>query len=315
MFCPNCGTKLEENAAYCTTCGAAARSDNSDQPAQSSFPDPTVLPTPEQGRIDPKQLTPSPQQEQDIDIDSVVSSISEPEPDTPTEDAADENMAWFTDHQSSDLPTPVAPPQPNPQARQADTVQPSAPWQTPSPTPPPASPSYFAQAPAVDRTPRKSNVFMGLIGAVVFSLIGCVIWVIIGSFGLVSYLGALAMSFLTITGYKLLGRKFDGFGILICLIVVALAVLASNIFTIVLSIAADEELMEFMSALGYNGFKDLFLNFFDMMKRIDLILEAYAPGEGTMAQEFIFGLVISYIFAGIAFIAVAVPQYKASKNS
>ena len=304
MFCPNCGTQLEENTAYCPSCGAAAGSDNADQPAQSSFPDPTVLPTPEQGRIDPKQLAPSPQQDQDIDVNSMVSNISRPEPEpyTSANGYTDEDMAWFTDHQPSSPPLPIVPPKP-----------PAAPSQSAAPMP--VNPSVFAQVPVpVDLTPRKSNILLGLIGALVFSLIGCAIWVVIGSFGYISYLGALAMSFLTITGYKLLGRKFDLRGIFVCLIIVALAVLASNVFINALSIATDEELMEIMGYLGYNSFSDIFLHFFDMVKDVDLILETFAPGEGTMMQELISDLAFSYLFAGIAFIVVAIPQYKASKN-
>lgn len=299
MFCPNCGTQLEENTAYCPSCGAAAGSYNAAQPEQASFPAPTVLPTPEQGRIDPKQLPPSPQQDQNIDLNSVVSNISkrEPEPYTSANGYTDEDMAWFTDHQLSSPPLPIVPPKP------------------PTAAPASANPSVFAQIPVpVDLTPRKSNVLLGLIGALVFSLIGCVIWVVIGSFGYISYLGALAMSFLTVTGYKLLGRKFDLRGIFVCLIIVALAVLVSNIFINALAIATDEELMEIMGYLGYNSFSDVFLHFFDMVKDVDLILETFAPGEGTMMEQLVRDLAFSYLFAGIAFIVVAIPQYKASKN-
>ena len=301
MFCPNCGTQLEENTAYCPSCGAAAGTGNAEQPKQSGFPDPTtVQPTPEQGRIDPTQLPPSPQQEENIDINSVVSNISKPEPEpyTSANGYTDEDMAWFTDHQPSSPPLPIVPPKP-----------PAA------PAPTPANPGVFAQIPVpVDLTPRKSNVLMGLLGAVVFSLIGCAIWVVIGSFGYISYIGGLALSFHTITGYKLLGRKFDGRGILVCLIVVVLAVFVSNVFINALAIATDEELMEIMGYLGYNSFSDIFLHFFDLVKDVDMILETFAPGEGTMMQQLISDLAFSYLFAGIAFVVVAVPQYKASKN-
>lgn len=299
MFCPNCGTKLEENTAYCPSCGAAAATEDAAQPEQVSFPDPTVLPTPEQGRIDPNQLPPSPQQDQNVDINSMVSNISRPEPEpfTSAQGYTDEDMAWFTDHQPSSPPLPIVPPKP------------------PSQQPTAANPGVFAQIPVpVDLTPRRSNVFLGLIGAVVFSLIGCVVWVLIGSLGYISYLGGLAMSFLTITGYKLLGKRYDIPGVLVTLIVVALAVLVSNIFINAIAIATDEELMELMGYLGYNSFSDIFLRFFDMVKDIDLLLETFAPGEGTLMEQLVSDLAFSYLFAGIAFIVVAVPQYKASKN-
>lgn len=312
MFCPNCGTMLEENVSECSVCGAAITAASK---AQTDFPDPTVLPTPEQGRIDPEMYKPAPEPEQEIDLDSVVENISEPEPipDSSKQGFTDQDMAWFTDHQPQNQPQ-----QPQqPQQYQPQSTFPQQPYQQQIPPAMPAgNPQYFSGTPiSVAPIPDKSNILLGLIGAVAFSLIGCVIWVIIGSLGYISYLGALALSFLTVTGYKLLGKRFDAPGIIICIIVIALAVLASNVFINAIAIATDEELMEFMSALGYKSFSDIFLHFFDMMKDVDLILETYAPGEGTMTGEFTSDLVISYIFSAIAFAVVAVSQYRASKHS
>ena len=182
-------------------------------------------------------------------------------------------------------------------------------------TPAPVTPGVFSQQPvSMKPLPEKSNVLLGLVGAVIFSLIGCAVWVLIGSLGYISYIGGLALSFLTITGYKVLGKKFDAPGIIICLIVIALAVFASNVFTEALSIAIDEEAMAVAKLLGYNSFSDILFGFFEMINKVDTYLGVLAPGEKTMMQTFIFNLVIGYVIAGIAFIVVAVSQFKASKN-
>ena len=316
MYCSNCGTRMEDNAAFCPACGTAVNGEA--QPGQGGFPDPTVLPTPEQGRIDPRSLTPEPQIEQDIDINSVVEDLNrrEPEPMISKNGFTEQDMAWFTDMQPQTPPQPQYPnqtqyqgqPQYRPPGQSANPQQyPQQPVQT--------NPGYFSQAPvAVDLTPKRSNVLLGILGAVVFSLIGCAVWVIIGSLGYVSYLGGLALSLLTVTGYKLLGKKFDIAGVLCCLAVVALAVFVSNIFIYAFTIAADPELMEIMGYLGYDSFGDIFFHFFDMVKDVDAILEAYSPGDGTMMQEFIGDLAIGYVFAGIAFIVVAASQFRASRR-
>ena len=325
MFCPNCGTKLEENNTFCTACGAPVEPDSMERPAESFFPDPTVLPTPEKGRIDPRDLPPEPQPEQEIDLSSVVENLNkrEPEPIFSKNGFTDKDMEWFTDHQPQEQYPPRVY---NPQNQQ---IPPSSPVQ--------ANPPYFSQIPVpVDLTPRKSNVLLGFIGALVFSLIGSVIWVLIGTLGFISYLGALAMSFLVITGYKLLGKRFDMAGLLTSLLVVAAAVFASNVFIHAIELSdglteIKEEIMaevstgdygltetdvnEVLSLIGiyHTGVIDVFLHFFDYAGVIDRIND-YGTGHlsTSILGTFWLNLGLSYLFAGIAFVVVAVPQWKAS---
>ena len=352
MFCPNCGTNLEESAAYCPLCGTtiAAKASQPSQEQQGGFPDPTVIPTPEQGRIDPRNLapemTPEPwRQDQNIDIDSLVSDLNEPEPEPESsgQGFTDEDMAWFTDHQTTSekprapqqtsypQPTPYPQPTSYPQPTQYSQQQTDAP-QSPFPQPMPG----FVPPVPVDLTPRKSNVLLGVIGAVVFSLIGCVIWVLIGKLGYISYLGALAMSLLTVTGYKLLGRKFDIAGVITCLVVVAAAVFVSNVFIEsmemkeALDILKDEivemadseeytdvteEQIDFvldLMGLSYDSFSDIFFHFFDYADSLDVYMKEYS--DETVMGTFTYNLVLGYVFSAIAFAVVAIPQYKASQK-
>lgn len=295
MFCTNCGTKLDDNSTFCTACGAAVTSDNSAQRDQTDFPDPTVLP----GQDSPHDPITGPHREQNINRVTGISDHGEP-------------AAFGTGFSEGEAVPPTDYPAPPPQTPYPQQQYSPQPPQDPNIQHMPPNTQYFSQIP-VAHAPQRSNVLLGTIGAVVFSLIGCVIWVVIGSFGYISYIGGFALSLLTITGYRLLGKKFDVPGVLISLVIVVLAVFASSVFINAFAIAADEELMDIMRYIGYNDFKDIFLRFFDLVKDVDMILETYAPGEGTMMQEFLVDLGISYVFAGIAFAVTAVSQYKASK--
>ena len=74
----------------------------------------------------------------------------------------------------------------------------------------------------------EGNPILGILGAVLFSFIGCAIWVIIGKLGFISYLGGIAMSFSTLFGYNLLGKKFDIIGLITGFLITFLMVLFAN---------------------------------------------------------------------------------------
>ena len=56
---------------------------------------------------------------------------------------------------------------------------------------------------------QPANPVMGILGAIIFSLIGCAVWILIGKLGYISYLGGIAMAFSTIFGYHLFGKRFE----------------------------------------------------------------------------------------------------------
>ncbi len=162
------------------------------------------------------------------------------------------------------------------------------------------------------RNPEKDNVnsnpFMGFLGAVIFALIACVIWVLFGMMGRISYIGGLAMGFCTVTGYKLFGKKFDVFGVISCIVVIALAVLGSNLFIVTSSIY-QSGLEDVLVSFGYDGFMDVFFNFFSLATKLDNLLVA-AGESATVMSSFIRDLVIGYAFSAIGFCVVAVSAFK-----
>lgn len=117
---------------------------------------------------------------------------------------------------------------------------------------------------------QPANPVMGILGAIVFSLIGCAVWIIIGKLGYISYLGGIAMAFSTIFGYHLFGKKFDTLGLIISIVIVLVMVLVSNMFIYTWQLLSQPGMEEALSLLGYNGFFGVFFGLFDLMKQIDL---------------------------------------------
>lgn len=283
MFCPNCGTKLEENALCCPFCGTAVPPEKPVQQADSLFPDPTVIP----------QETP------EVDPSTLVEDLAPKEV---------EQTATF------DQQPPVYPTQ-NPYPSQNPYPAPNAFGQDnqgfPTVQNPQNIPPYQNIVPI--EIPKRSNIPMGILGAILFSLIACVIWVIIGTLGFISYIGGLAMGFCCVIGYKTLGKKFDIYGVITCIVVILVAVLACNIFVEVMSIFNDADAADIARQLGYNGFADVYFHFFEFMGTVDYAL-TYVGETQTLTSMFVRDLLISYVFSGIAFAVVAIPAFKARNN-
>ena len=179
-----------------------------------------------------------------------------------------------------------------------------------------SQPSY-TQAPTftpIQRNPVKENInsnpLMGFVGAVLFALIACVIWIIFGMMGRISYVGGLAMGFCTVTGYKLLGKKFDVFGIISCIVVIALAVLGCNIFICVQQLFQSPEIETYANMLGFNGFTDVFFNFFSFLSTSDAVMSELGETSAVLTGPFVRDLVIGYLLSGVGFCVVGIPAFK-----
>ena len=155
---------------------------------------------------------------------------------------------------------------------------------------------------------QPANPVMGILGAIVFSLIGCAVWIIIGKLGYISYLGGIAMAFSTIFGYHLFGKKFDTLGLIISIVIVLVMVLISNMFIYTWELLSQPGMEEALSQLGYNGFFGLFFGLFDLMKQVDL--HAGLDGIDSMTGGFISDLIFSYIISMIATFAIGVSMLK-----
>ena len=103
----------------------------------------------------------------------------------------------------------------------------------------------------------EGNPILGILGAVLFSLIGCAVWVVIGKLGIISRVGGVAMSFTTLFGYYLFSKKFDIIGMITGIVIVLLMVLFANMIIYAWDIASTAE----------HDFFDILFNLFDIMKK------------------------------------------------
>lgn len=155
---------------------------------------------------------------------------------------------------------------------------------------------------------QPANPVMGILGAIIFSLIGCAVWIIIGKLGYISYLGGIAMAFSTIFGYHLFGKKFDTLGLIISIVIVLVMVLVSNMFIYTWELLSQPGMEEALSLLGYNGFFGVFFGLFNLMKEVDL--HTGLEGIDSMTGGFISDLIFSYIISMIATVAIGVSMLK-----
>lgn len=155
---------------------------------------------------------------------------------------------------------------------------------------------------------QPANPVMGILGAIIFSLIGCAVWILIGKLGYISYLGGIAMAFSTIFGYHLFGKRFDTLGLIISIVIVLIMVFVSNMFIYTWELLSQPGMEEALSLLGYNGFFGVFFGLFDLMKQVDL--HTGLDGIDSMTGGFISDLIFSYIISMIATVAIGVSMLK-----
>lgn len=149
---------------------------------------------------------------------------------------------------------------------------------------------------------------MGILGAILFSLIGCAVWILIGKLGYISYLGGVAMAFSIIFGYHLFGKKFDVLGFIVSIVIVLIMVLFSNMVICAWNIVSEPGIEYVLKEMGYNGFFDVLFRLFDFIKDVDLLLGL--EGSKSMTGAFISDLVFGYVVSGIATAAIGVSMLK-----
>lgn len=155
---------------------------------------------------------------------------------------------------------------------------------------------------------QPANPVMGILGALLFSLIGCAVWIIIGKLGYISYLGGIAMAFSTIFGYHLFGKKFDTLGLITSIVIVLIMVLLSNMIIMTWEMCGDPNFKVVLEKMGYNSFFSVFFNMFNIFRDFDMILETRSTD--TLSGLFIRDLVVGYIVSGIATVAIGVSMFK-----
>ena len=134
--------------------------------------------------------------------------------------------------------------------------------------------------------PVKNNVALGFLGAVLFSIIGALIWLLISQLGYISYLGGLAVSFFTVFGYKKFsGGGFNAVSIFVCIVVIAGMVFLAEISSMTLFI------MQSINDSYGTG-----ISFFETLEWIPVFLSD-SEISGSLTHDLIFGYLVTAISA------------------
>ena len=80
----------------------------------------------------------------------------------------------------------------------------------------------------IDDNARKSNIALGITGAILGSVLGGVLWVLVGQLGYISGVVGFIIAALAFKGYELLGGKMTKIGVVISVIAVILTVYLSQ---------------------------------------------------------------------------------------
>lgn len=76
----------------------------------------------------------------------------------------------------------------------------------------------------------RSNPFLGIIGALAGALAGAVLWIVLYQIGIIASIAGIAIIALACKGYALLSRHLDGKGVVFCIIIAALVLVAAHFF-------------------------------------------------------------------------------------
>ncbi|MGN0597785.1 MAG: hypothetical protein ACI4J1_10730 [Ruminiclostridium sp.] len=146
--------------------------------------------------------------------------------------------------------------------------------------------------------PVKNNVALGFLGAVLFSIIGALIWLLISQLGYISYLGGLAVSFFTVFGYKKFsGGGFNAVSIFVCIIVIAGMVFLAELSSMTLFI------MQSINDSYGTG-----ISFFETLEWIPVFLSD-SEISGSLTHDLIFGYIVTAISA-VAIFSIEIKKAK-----
>ena len=109
-----------------------------------------------------------------------------------------------------------------------------------------ATASYSYHSDISSAADESSNLLLGLIGAVIGAIPGCILWIVIGYIGFVAGIAGYAIMFGAMFCYEKLGKTLDKKGIIICIIVTLISILFANVLGYAIEIYkyAAEEGME-----------------------------------------------------------------------
>lgn len=143
----------------------------------------------------------------------------------------------------------------------------------------------------------KSNVGLGLIGALLGALIGAVLWVVFYQIGIIAYIAGIAIIVLACKGYALFSKHLDVKGVVICIVMAIVMLLAAHTLCwgleIYYAFSADYDITLFDSILSIP----------DVIVETDLVFDFF--------KELLIGVILLFV-GGIPYVKKVLHEKKAA---
>ena len=108
----------------------------------------------------------------------------------------------------------------------------------------------------------QENTGLGIVGALLGSLVGVAAIVLIGQLGYVAAIGGVVMALATFFGYEKLGKKLTTKGIVICTVIMIAMVFVAAMVDCTIAIC---------SGIGDVSFFDVFFKLFPLLSYVDAV--------------------------------------------
>lgn len=144
---------------------------------------------------------------------------------------------------------------------------------------------------------KKSNLIPGIVGALLGSLIGCVVYFLIWQIGYVAAIAGLITAVCTFKGYEMFGGVIDKKGVIACVIVIIFSVFLAN-----QSVWAYEI---------YKAFKEYDVGFFECFRAVNEIVSESSELNG----QYYMNLVMAYLMTALGSYRSIINVFKSSTGS
>lgn len=142
---------------------------------------------------------------------------------------------------------------------------------------------------------KKGNMALGIIGALGGSLVGVVLWLVLGMVGFIAGIAGFVMLKFALLGYQKLSGKMDKKGAVICLVIAAFMVFGANVLDYGISICKAY----FQFDASFDTVRYVALNFSSLMTEHDMwggfftnLLIGY--GLSVWSSHSLIGAILSY---------------------
>ena len=144
--------------------------------------------------------------------------------------------------------------------------------------------------------PASGNVVAGIVGAILFSLVGVALWVFINRMGYIAAISGLVITVCAFKGYEVFGKKLTTPGLISCIVVAVLMC----VFSTYVSLCVDI----------YVVLQDYFIDA-TIMDAIDLVPLMLEDGEilGAYARDLLIGLALGAV-ASFGYVRNAYQMHK-----